>query len=326
MRLNQALELFLLADRAAQTRDTYRKFLVRFVGAIGPERPLDLITPQDIDAYILDMREQNTKYAEHGRRPPINEPLSPVTIYKRIRMIKTFFKWCVDRDLLDLSPVGHTKNPRPRRPLGQGKACTDDELELILAAARFKPRDRALVLLLAESGCRAGEAAGLRLRDLEISELSAIIEGKGSRRRRIFYTEQTAAAISVWIDQRPEGEHDYVFTSTRGHGRLTARAVSEIIRRLCKVAGLSRQLGAHSPRHRVGLTFARNRVAPKITQHYLGHGDIHTTLEYYQDVDEDDVRAAGRLAAPGHEEKAWRREAKENPASKRLIPPRAAGL
>jgi integrase/recombinase XerD len=325
MKLIQALELFLLEDRAPQTRETYRKFLVRFVEAIGPERPLDLITPQDIDAYILDMRESRTKYATHGRRHPIDEPLSPVTIYKRIRMIKTFFKWCVDRELLDLSPVGHMKNPRPRRPLGQGKACTDDELELILAAARFKPRDRALVLLLAESGCRADEAAGLQLRNLELSELSAIIDGKGARRRRIFYTEQTAEAIRLWLDQRPGVEHDYVFTSIRGHGRLSARAVSDIIRRLCKVAGLPRRVGAHSLRHRVGLTFARRRVAPRITQYYLGHEDIHTTLEYYQDVDEDDLRAAGRLVAPGYEEEGWQHEAKENPASKRLKPPRAAG-
>jgi site-specific recombinase XerD len=326
MKLKQALELFLLEDRAPQSRETYRRFLVRFVEAIGPERPLDLITPQDIDAYILDMRESRVKYATHRKRSPVNEPLSPATIYKRIKMIKTFFKWCVDRELLDLSPAGHLKNPRPRRPLGQGKACTDDELEQILAAARFKPRDRALVLLLAESGCRAEEAAGLQMRNLELAQNSAVVDGKGARRRRIFYTEQAADALHVWLEKRPSVEHDYVFTSIRGHGRLSARAVSEVIRRLCRVAGLSRRLGAHSLRHRVGLTFARRRVAPRITQHYLGHEDIHTTLEYYQDVDEDDLRAAGRLVAPGYEEEGWQREAKENPAGKRLKPPMAAGL
>jgi integrase len=325
MKLKEALDAFLLVDRARQSRDTYRKFLTRFIKAIGPERPLDLITPQDIDAYILDMREQRTKYIDHPKRRPVNEPLSPVTVYKGIKTIKTFFKWCVDQQLIDLSPAGHLRNPRPRRPLGQGKACTDDELDLILAAARFKPRDRAVILLLAESGCRANEAAGLRLRNLELAELSAIIDGKGSRRRRIFYTEQAAGAIRVWLDKRPDVEHDYLFTSIRGHGRLTARAVSDIVRRLCKVAG-TRQLGAHSLRHRVGLIFARRRVAPRITQHYLGHEDIHTTLEYYQDVDESDLRAASHWVSPGYEEEDWWQTAKENPAAGRTRPPRAAGL
>lgn len=326
MNLKDALIAFLLTDHSPQTRETYRKFLVRFVAAIGPERPLDLMTPQDIDAYVLSMREQKTKYLTHSKRRAVSEPLAPATIYKRIKMIKTFFKWCVDRQLLALSPAGHLKNPRPRRPLGQGKACTDDELELILAAARFKPRDRAIVLLLAESGCRAGESADLRICNLELSELSALVDGKGNRRRRVFYTEQTADALRTWLECRPKTEHDFVFTSTRGFGKLSPRAVSEIVRRLCKVAGLSRRLGAHSLRHRVGLTFARRRVAPRITQFYLGHENIHTTLEYYQDVDEDDLRAAGRLVAPGCEDEDWQREAKENPATKRLKPPRAAGL
>ncbi len=46
---------------------------------------------------------------------------------------------------------------------------------------------------------------------------------------------------------------------------------------------------------RVGLTFARQRVAPRVTQAYLGHSDITITLSYYQDVDENDLREAGSL-------------------------------
>ena len=57
MKLKEALASFLLVDRAPQSRETYRKFLIRFVDAIGPERPLDLITFQDVDTYILDRRE-----------------------------------------------------------------------------------------------------------------------------------------------------------------------------------------------------------------------------------------------------------------------------
>jgi integrase/recombinase XerD len=325
MKLKQALELFLLEDRARASRETYRRFLSRFVAAIGPERPLELIQPEDINAYIDEMRGQRIKYANHRKRHAVNEPLSPATIYKQIKMIKTFFKWCVDRKKIVESPAGHLKNPRPRSPLGQGKACTDDELAQILAAAQFKPRDRAVILLLAESGCRADEAGGLRIRNLDLDDQSAFIDGKGAHRRRIFFTEQTGDALRAWFDVRPEVDHDFVFTSTRGHGRMTARGISEIVRRLCKVAGLRRRLGSHSLRHRVGLTFARRRVAPKIAQHYLGHENIHTTLEYYQDVDESDLRAAGRLVSPGYEEKNWQQEAKENPASKRLKPPLAAG-
>jgi integrase len=294
MKLNQALELFLLVDRASASRETYRKFLVRFVQAIGPERPLELIQPEDIDAYISDMREQRVKYADHPTRPAVAEKLSAATIYKNVKMIKTFFKWCVGRKMLEVSPAADLKNTKPGRPLGLGKAATDEEVELLLAAARFRPRNLALVHLLAHSGCRAGEAAQLRIRDLDLKRCCALVDGKGDEWRWIYFDPETVEALRAWLRERPDADHDRVFTSADGHP-LTAAAVSQIIRRLAKTAKLERPLGAHSLRHRVGLKFARARVAPRVTQAYLGHKDITITLSYYQDVDESDLFKAGEL-------------------------------
>ncbi len=125
--------------------------------------------------------------------------------------------------------------------------------------------------------------------------------------------------LRAWLEQRPDVSHDYVFLSLRDGQPLSPRAVSESIRRLSKTAGLKRLLGAHSLRHRVGLTFARERVAPRVTQFYLGHTNITTTLEYYQDVSEDDLRKAGRLLSRKRSD--WREETKQNPAA-RLLKPR----
>lgn len=319
MKLKEALSLYLLVDRAPQTRQTYEKFLRRFVTAIGPERQLDSITPQDIADFVHEMQQRTIKYEGHSRHPVVNEPLSRTTVHKNVKMIKGFFKWCVDRGYLSESPADFLVNKRPVRPLGQGKACTDEELELLLAAARFKPRDLALLTLLAESGCRAGEAAKLKLADLELDHLSAIVVGKGDIRRRIYFGEDAAQALRAWLEQRLEVAHNYVFVSLRDGQPLTPRAVTEIIRRLSETAGLKRLLGAHSLRHRVGLIFARERVAPRVTQFYLGHANITTTLEYYQDVDESDLRMAGRLLSRKRSD--WREETKQNPAA-RLLKPR----
>ena len=295
-KLDQALDAFLnsLADRAAQTRTTYSRFLQKFVTAIGPLRPLELIRPEDIHAYITDMRNRDLKYSTHPKRPVKKEKLSSVTVYKNVKMIKTFFKWCVDTGLTEESPADRLKNPRPGRPLGQGKAATDAELELILAAVRFKPRDRAVVLLLARSGCRAGEAARLQVRDLNLEDNSALVIGKGDKQRKIWFDQETTDALRAWLKLRPAVTHGAVFTSVKSRKPLTSQSISQIIRRLCKVVGC-RSLGAHSFRHRVGLKFAREHVAPRVTQAYLGHENIVITLSYYQDVDEDDLKNAGKL-------------------------------
>jgi integrase len=294
MKLKEALEQYLKVDHSQATRETYRKFLVRFVAAIGPERPLDLIQPEDIDAYVFDMRQQDTKYVDHPTRPAIAEPLSSATIYKNTKMLKSFFRWCVERGHLIASPAAHLKNSKPGRKLGQGKAATDEEVELLLAAARFKPRDLAIVRLLAQSGCRAGEAANVRIHDLDLPGYRALVNGKGDEWRWIFFDEETAEILRAWLRERPMTDHDRVFTSSRGEP-LTAAAVSQVIRRLGKTARLERSLGSHSLRHRVGLKFARAHVAPRVTQAYLGHKDIVVTLSYYQDVDESDLFDAGKL-------------------------------
>ncbi len=294
MLLHEAVRLFLMADRRPATNASYAKTLRPLARAVGPDRPLANITPEDLDAYVLTLRRRTEVYVGHPLRPTESRPLSAASVYKHIKTVKTFFNWCQEREFLTVSPARFLTARRPGRPLGQGKAATDAEVETLLAAARFRPRELALLVLLAKSGCRAGEAARLRLADLQLEEHWAWVDGKGGRRRKVYFDEETSQALARWLDQRAPVPHDCVFCSRHGGAPLTPQAVSEIIRRLCKLAGI-RSLGAHSLRHRVGLKFARARVAPRVAQHYLGHTDISITLAYYQDVDETDLFEAGSL-------------------------------
>lgn len=294
MLLHEAVRLFLMADRRPATNASYAKTLAPFARAVGPDRPLANISPEDLDAYVMTLRRRTEVYAGHPLRPTEGRPLSAASVYKHIKTLKTFFYWCLERELLAVSPARFLSTRRPGRPLGQGKAATDPEVETLLAAARFRPRELALIMLLAKSGCRAGEAARLRLADLDLEGHCAWVDGKGGRRRKIYFDEETSQVLGRWLDLRAPASHDCVFCSRHGGAPLTAQAVSQVIRRLCKLAGI-RSLGAHALRHRVGLKFARARVAPRVAQHYLGHTDITITLAYYQDVDESDLFEAGSL-------------------------------
>jgi integrase/recombinase XerC len=303
VKLEEALVYFLNADHSPETRETYRKFLSRFVAAIGPARPLDLVRPEDLDAYVTEMRRTSIKYATHPKRPTEKKPLASATVYKRIKMIKRFFNWCVEREYLTQSPGRFLVNKRPVRPLGQGKAATDAEVSAILGAARYKARDWAIVSFLVQSGCRAGELARMRIDQ---------IEGKGDRRRILYFGPEAAEAVRAWLECRPgDADHNCVFTSTRGHGPLSAQSVSQVTRRLCKVSGLKRSLGAHAFRHYVAMTLARNGVPAVVIQAYLGHTDVSTTMGYLSSIGEADLRAAGRFLSLVYET--------EKPAASKLL-------
>lgn len=298
MELQEALDQFMLLDRAKSTRETYRKILDRFVTDIGPGRPLELIRPEDVNAYVLKLRDRDQKWTTHPTRPPVDEPLSTATVYKHTKTIKRFFNWLIDEGYLTQSPAQNIANKRPAILLGEGKAATEDEVIAVLLQARRKPRDWAIMLLLVESGARASEIAGLKIRDLRLTDNQAVIDGKGSKRRKIWFLSDASAAITAWLAVRPsEATHNYVFTSTRGPSHLQPQAISQITRRLCHAAGIERSLGAHAFRHYVGTKLARERVPLPIIQAWLGHSDPSITLQYQRSLDGDDIRAAGNALA-----------------------------
>lgn len=171
--------------------------------------------------------------------------------------------------------------------LGTAIHLAFDELQPIDLPLRMP--NWAVALLLAQSGCRANEVAGLRISHLDLEGYNAVVDGKGDKRRVIVFGPESAEAIRARLAIRPvDADHDCVFTSTHGHGPLTARAVSQIIRRLCRVAGI-RSVGAHSFRYFVGMSLAREQIAPPIIKEYLGHSSISTTMGYCSAVEEQDL-------------------------------------
>jgi len=151
-------------------------------------------------------------------------------------------------------------------------------------------------MLLAQSGARASEIAGLKLHNLHLDECYAVVDGKGDKRREIFFNPDTAEAIRAWLKIRPtDTEYPYVFTSIKGHGKLKPQAISQITRRLSRLAELDRELGAHAFRHYVGTKLARERVALPIIQAWLGHSDPAITMQYQRSLNREDVKAVGRL-------------------------------
>ncbi len=88
MKLKETLEYFLNTYPVDSTRNTYAKFLCKFVDSIGPDRPLELIREEDLNAYIYEMSYRTAKYEGHPLRPVENERLSSMTVYKNVKMIR----------------------------------------------------------------------------------------------------------------------------------------------------------------------------------------------------------------------------------------------
>jgi integrase len=210
------------------------------------------------------------------------------TVNNRLAVLSTLIKYVTgDKPRLRFKIAGMT---------GEMSAVPMEDVEKILAIAGLW--DRAVVLLAAEAGLRAGEIRGLQWGDLvggQITvrraldnETNEVIAPKHNKARTVPMSPRVAEALAalprrgLWVIAAEEGGAvDY----DRTGGLL------EAITRLYARAGLSKPpMPLHCLRHTFGTVMAR-RVPLGVLQRLMGHSEISTTMRYV-DVSEGDKRDA----------------------------------
>src|SRR6202048_3648468 len=94
---------------------------------------------------------------------------APGTANKTLKSIKTFLRWCVGRAVLDQSPAEGV--PLPAKEVARDRILDDKELaQVILAARKIGGPYGGIVELLALSGQRREEVAGLPWEELDLAQ------------------------------------------------------------------------------------------------------------------------------------------------------------
>lgn len=303
MQLQKAVTLF-IGGYGPGTRQAYTGPLIQMCDWVGPSRRVAEVTPAILIEYF------QTRVTSRG--------LAPATVQKHAKTIKTFFNWAARIELVRRSPAFAIRARRPPRAIGRDKAMTDAELAAILQVLRYKfiPRDYALVLFLADTGCRRSGAANLRWQDVDFATLTATVTEKGGHTRKVAFSQACARAISKWLFFRSARFkiRDTCIFSLNGLP-MQPENVSLIIRRACKRAGV-RVRSAHSLRHRKGHQFADARIAPSIAATALGHSDPLITVTYYYPTDWETAEAALRELMTLQPAETLRLEGDRHPSSR----------
>ena len=103
-------------------------------------------------------------------------------------------------------------------------------------------RDRAIILLLARLGLRAGDVARLRIGDIEWKSGTLRVAGKGRYQVRLPLPQEVGDAIVGYLECRPRGRDcDHVFVrSIAPFGTfVSGDGVSYVVRRVMKRAGVT---------------------------------------------------------------------------------------
>jgi len=169
---------------------------------------------------------------------------------------------------------------------------TADELTRVLAVCDgeqpARVRDRAMVLLLARLGLRAGDVAQLRLTDLDWEQGTIHVTGKGRYQVRLPLPQEVGEAVLRYLATRPRvPETDRVFLTTIAPVAplRSSDAVSSVVARAFQRARIHiARPGAHVLRHTAATEMLRHGVSLDHIGLVLRHRSLDMSA-YYAKVD-----------------------------------------
>ncbi len=249
-----------------RTAGVYRFWLDRLRAHAGED--LAAFNVATVAAFFARLRERS---------------LSASTVHQAYRSLKTFTRWLQATGALGRNPLSGLSI---RTPATLPQVPTEDEFRAILTCCLSTlegTRNRALILVMADAGLRAGEAVRLLVENWNAQERSLFVRyGKGQKDRISFVGATTTRAIRDYLAMRPlVSREQWLFADAQGRP-LTPRYLVHILHRLSARAGLppNRRLHPHALRHLAATSWLRNGVGLDQVRRLLGHASLHTTLRY----------------------------------------------
>lgn len=203
------------------------------------DQPTDVaaLTPDAIRAWLRDLATTKAENTVRGRYVGLSR----------------FLSWCVDEGELAGHPMANV--PAPAVHERPAPMLSTDQLRALVRACEADAgfaglRDTALVLYLADTGCRLSETTGLTEADVDLREGTARVVGKGSRERVVAFGPRTARALDRYLRakrRQPYGDRAWLWLGATGKGRLTGNGVQQMLQRRGRPLGI--RVHPHMFRH-----------------------------------------------------------------------------
>ena len=227
---------------------TFFRFLQQYDSSIGqyetcdiPIEVMNYITPDS----IRDYRKYLKSKIQIGR---YKFDSSDVTVRRRLSPVRSFFWYLLSRDKIDVNPVIAMEKTSKELERENSVLTMEDINQLIHVidtvdtiegkmgqrCARTKLRDKAIILLILNTGIKISECVGLDIEDIDLQEHSACILRKNGKTGFVYFNDHVREALFQYIHmERPgylpeSGDEHALFLSNRNK-RMQVTSVHEMI-------------------------------------------------------------------------------------------------
>jgi integrase/recombinase XerD len=273
--LKDAYDDYILSRKAKMVRpgtlgvyqDTIEKFIKWMIGQ-GKDT-VDQLTAREV-------REFLNGYIQTDHKPNY--------VNLQARNIRAFVKFLAREDYIPKE----IRFEIPPKTKDRQLCLNEEQLGRVLGACET-PRDRALVMVLADSGLRAAEALSLNWGNIDVNTgIIFLPRGKGGKPRSTRVGAKTCKAILAYRRTVCHAETD-PFAQTYSGERLQYFGLRMMFERLSKRSG--EKVTAHSLRRTFATLSLRAGMDPVHLQALMGHTTLSMTTAYIQLVDGDIMQA-----------------------------------
>jgi integrase/recombinase XerD len=298
--LSQAIEGYFLAAHArrlsSHTMLDYDRTFRRLEGWLGRDPPLASLKARDIRMFLNSL-----------------DGLSAKTVLNYHTGLAALWTWALKEGLVEKHIVREVDPPKPEQ-----RAIvpyTEQDVKAMLAACdrsrRYRrpgkqacdherpsaARDRAIILLLVDTGMRATEACELPIRHVDLKNRRVMVMGKGRKERLLPMSGNTAQALWRYLATREDGDdvRAPLLMTREGQG-MDRHVLRRLLTRIGQRAGV-RGVTVHRFRHTFAINFLRNGGNVFALQRMLGHSTLEMVNRYLAIV-QGDVENAHQEASP----------------------------
>lgn len=287
-KFSEAIDDFLLdrkaANRSPGTIEFYAEKLNKFMGFCYTHQ---VYKPQQITAntlrrYFLWLKD------DVGHRPG--------GVHAHYRSVKAFVRWWA----LENDQMGHyrlfKRVKAPKVDIEILPTVSLDDVYAMIATCDdgwYGLRDRAIILVLLDTGVRASEFVSIDIEDVDWDTGATLIrKGKGRRDRTVFVGETAMQAVTQYLQERTSGPLWIIRTG----GRLSYDGLRGVMTKCATRAGIDTP-SLHSFRRAFALNMLRSGVDLETLRRLMGHTSLHVLMRYLALVDED-LKRAHAIASP----------------------------
>ena len=249
------------------TIDSYRKDLADFFCFVN-RQGIDYLS---INRY--DVREY-LKYLDELK-------LKNSTIARRISAIRSFYNYLLSMGIISNNIFNSIRNPKLEKKLPNYLSYEElgDILDSIDISTPTGIRNRLLIEMFYATGCRVSELINIKMSDINFTNKSIRIMGKGSKERIVYYGDYAQIYLNMYLETEFNKDSNYLFLNDKKDA-MSVQDVEVIIRYIVKDLALKTHVTPHTLRHTFATHLLNNGADIKSVQELLGHASLNTTGIY----------------------------------------------